>query len=139
HKLETGDRVHISNFTTQNTVHDANVISSVNRTAGHVINVTSNTTFTIDIDMSSIYIQGAGTVNVVQNNTTITGNGTAFTTLFNVGDNISILGAKYLISAIASNTSLTVSSPYLGTTQNTLTYYRDNRSSTGASIYFASK
>ena len=52
----------------------------------------------------------AGTVSVAAASPTVTGVGTSFTTQLVVGDVIAIGGAYYTVSAIASNTSLTLAS-----------------------------
>lgn len=57
------------------------------------------------------FVSGAGTVTTAST-TTVTGSGTAFLSLFRVGDSILIAGTWKYISAIASDTSLTVASAY---------------------------
>jgi hypothetical protein len=53
------------------------------------------------------FVAGAGTVTTASS-TTVTGSGTSFLSLFRVGDSILIAGTWSYISAIASDTSLTV-------------------------------
>ncbi len=53
------------------------------------------------------FVAGAGTVTTASS-TTVTGSGTAFLSLFRVGDSILIAGTWSYVSAIASDTSLTV-------------------------------
>ena len=55
------------------------------------------------------FVAGAGTVSNIASSTTVTGSGTSFLSLFRVGDAILIAGTWSYISAIASDTSLTVS------------------------------
>jgi hypothetical protein len=50
-----------------------------------------------------------GTVDVVNGSSTVTGTSTAFLTELNIGDNITISTTKYKVTAIASNTELTIS------------------------------
>ena len=57
------------------------------------------------------FVAGAGTVSTAST-TTVTGSGTSFLSLFRVGDSILIAGTWKYISAIASDTSLTVSGAY---------------------------
>ena len=57
------------------------------------------------------FVAGAGTVTTAST-TTVTGSGTSFLSLFRVGDAILIAGTWKYISAIASDTSLTVASAY---------------------------
>ena len=57
-----------------------------------------------------------GTVSVSQGNATVTGTGTAFTTTLLVGDYIVIRGQSYRVLNITSDTSLSISPEYRGTT-----------------------
>jgi len=66
-----------------------------------------------------------GTVGVVSASAIVTGTGTAFTTELKVGDAIKILTEIFTVSVIASATSLTLDSNYLGDTASLLTAYRD--------------
>jgi uncharacterized protein (TIGR02597 family) len=59
-----------------------------------------------------------GTVSVTNGSATVTGTGTTFTTTLVVGDILTINGTNYPISAIASNTSLTLSRNFTDTTAN---------------------
>lgn len=62
----------------------------------------------------------AGTLTLTQNSTAVTGSGTAFTSDLSVGDIIFVAlgGVNYtlVVSAIASNTSLTIARAFLGST-----------------------
>jgi hypothetical protein len=76
---------------------------------------------------STTPVNGTGTVTTTANGTTVTGTATNFTTTFKVGDTITINGeSPKTISAITSNTSLTVSSPFSGTARNNVTYTTSN-------------
>lgn len=66
-----------------------------------------------------------GTVSVTQNSNLVTGTGTLFTTELKVGDAIKIENEIFTVSAIASNTSLTLDSNYLGASASGLTAYTD--------------
>lgn len=57
-----------------------------------------------------------GTLSVTNNATGITGNGTIFTTEFATGDSIKIGTETYMIASIASDTALTLTTPYTGAT-----------------------
>jgi MSHA biogenesis protein MshQ len=57
-----------------------------------------------------------GTVSVTNNNATVTGTGTLFLSQLTAGSVITIAGANYVVSAIASNTSLTLTRVYAGAT-----------------------
>lgn len=66
---------------------------------------------------------GAGTVSTSASGTTVTGTSTTFTTTFTVGDTIIVNGeTPRIISAIASNTSLTVSSAFSSTARTNVSY-----------------
>jgi hypothetical protein len=67
----------------------------------------------------------AGTVTVTQNSAAVTGTGTAFDTELSVGDSIKIGTEVFTVSAIASATSLTLDSNYLGSSGSGLNAYRD--------------
>jgi hypothetical protein len=90
-------------------------------------NVLSSVPFISDSDRarstSNTPVNGTGTVTTTANGTTVTGTSTTFTTTFKVGDTITINGeSPKTILAIASNTSLTVSSPFSETARTNATY-----------------
>lgn len=60
----------------------------------------------------------AGTVTATNNSTTVTGSGTAFLSNVRVGDGITIAGSTSMheVTAVASDTQLTISPAYTGTT-----------------------
>ena len=62
-----------------------------------------------------------GTVSVTSGNATVTGTSTKFLTDLKVGNMVTINSVKYTVSAIASDTSLTLSSTYAGLTASGLT------------------
>src|SRR5688500_3776035 len=66
-----------------------------------------------------------GTVGVTQNSATVTGTGTAFSTELAVGDSVKIGSEVFTVSAIASATSLTLDSNYVGASGSGLTAFRD--------------
>jgi hypothetical protein len=65
-----------------------------------------------------------GTVAVTNASATVTGTGTTFTTQLAVGNVVTIVGVSYGVSAIGSNTSLTLNRNYTGTTASGLTMTR---------------
>ena len=91
------------------------------------ITVASATGFTVN---NIIKIQGAGgpsaqmtgTINTVAASTTVTGTSTLFTTELHVGAEIAIAGQYFTVTAIASNTSMTVSASMSVT--GPVVYYR---------------
>ena len=68
----------------------------------------------------------AGTITVTNGSATVTGSGTSFTTEFKVGDFIGVIagGTPYtlIVSAIASNTQLTIGAAYTGPTASGLAW-----------------
>lgn len=69
-----------------------------------------------------------GTATFTISSATVTGSGTSFTTVFQVGDVItSAAGQSRRITAIASNTSLTVESNFTGATETAVTFRRGGR------------
>jgi hypothetical protein len=66
-----------------------------------------------------------GTVAVTQNSAAVTGTGTDFTTELAVGDSIKVGAEVFTVAAIASATSLTLDSNYLGASATGATAYRD--------------
>jgi uncharacterized repeat protein (TIGR01451 family) len=85
---------------------DANANGAINGGEGRFANVT------VEI-LSSV--AGTGTVAVTHNSATVTGTGTTFTNLA-AGDPIVVGGVTYRIQSIASNTSLTLTEIYSGST-----------------------
>ncbi len=126
HNLETGDRVYISNFTTENPSTDNIVVSAVNRSNGHIISIVDDFNFNINVNGTSLRTLGSGTINVVNGSPIITGSGTVFGSTFNVNDKIEILGVFYKILSIQSHVQLTLTTNYLGLSLMSLSYYRNN-------------
>ncbi|MEK7123244.1 MAG: hypothetical protein AAB855_05320, partial [Patescibacteria group bacterium] len=84
-------------------------------TGEYTINGTSNTTSPALAAGDIIYYQlvpVAGTGTIASSGTTVTGTGTAFMTQLAIGDIITASGQTKTISAITSNTSLTVDSAF---------------------------
>lgn len=140
HQLETGDIVITSGFTTTNPISDSTLISSINTTSGNIAIVISNTSFSIDVNATSIRAQGAGTITVVNGSTQVVGIGTNFSSVLIANDYIEILGSKYSVVSIQSNLQLTISPAYGSTGAAGLVYYKNNiLSSLGVTSYFTSK
>jgi len=64
--------------------------------------------------------QVTGTISATANSSNISGNGTRFLTQLAVGDMIVVKGCSYLITSVASNTSLTMQPDYRGTTESSI-------------------
>ena len=62
-----------------------------------------------------------GTLTATNGSATVTGSGTTFTTQLAFGDFITLSGVQYKVQTITSNTSLTLSTNYAGTTSSSLT------------------
>ena len=62
-----------------------------------------------------------GTLTATNGSATVTGSGTSFLSQLTFGDSISLGGVSYTVQSVASNTSLTLSSNYSGTTSSSLT------------------
>lgn len=140
HNLETGDTVIISNFSTLNNSTDNVFVSAINRTNGHIITYIDVDTFSIDVDSSSIVINGTGTISVTNGSPIVTGAGTTFGSFFFVGDSIEIAGVKYIIASIDSQTQLTLTTNYANTTAGGLTFKKNNiRTGLQVTAYYASK
>lgn len=142
HNLETGDLVYISFFSTANPLAliDSNVISQVNNVNGQIITYVDSTNFTINVNASQLSYTGPGTISVTNGSTTVTGAATTFLTNFVVGDIINILGIRYTIATITSNTVLTVTLPYAGTTAAGLAYSKTNFApNSSPTVYYGSK
>lgn len=70
---------------------------------------------TLYVVRRSATLQLAGTVSVTQNSNAVTGTSTRFTSQLKVGDKIVIRGMTHNVTSIASNTSITVTPDYRGT------------------------
>ena len=87
--------------------HDFTMNNSIGE-YGLYIKLTRGDTFTL-----------TGSINVTGTNTTVPGSGTAFTTELSVGDEILVSSETRTVSAIASDTSLTVSVATTNTANDT--------------------
>jgi hypothetical protein len=146
HKLEIGDLVYISNFTTYNPTTDSVLINNINQQYGVLVATTpTTTTFTIEIDSSSIREEGTGTIDIANGTKIVTENtaSTAFLTFFNVGDYIEIDDVQYEIASIESNTQLTLVNDYApddGLDRTNISYFRNNIiESLRPNLYFGAK
>lgn len=145
HNLKTGDLVIFSDFTTANSSGDYVIIAELNTNDGINIDVSNTlpnpaTDFSIDIDTSSLFAAGVGTLSVIINTNVVNGTGTSFQNFFRPGDIIVIAGIKYTISVISSNTRLILRTNYGGITDQGLSYTKDNRVSGMQFLcYFASQ
>ncbi len=145
HNLSSGNKVYISEFNTNSPINDAVVISLVN--ADHVITVTSDTSFTIPVDTSSIVNTSlTGTdVGVTNGSPTVTGPtaDTLFTTELKANDVVKILGVSYTILSIESAISMTLATNYTGVTNAALPMAdidKDNSiTNLSYTVYFGSK
>ena len=143
HNLSSGNKVRISDFSTNSVSNDAVVIANMN--SDHVITVTSDTTFTIPVDTSSIIntsLTGV-TVSVTNGDPNVVGTGTSFTTELKAEDIVKILGVSYTIQSVTDNTNLVLTENYAGATDAALaigSFVKDN-SITGQcyTVYFDSK
>jgi hypothetical protein len=140
HNLETGDLVYITGFSTRNVSSDAPIIGNVNNQYGNKITYINDFTFYIDVDCTSIYEQGTGTVSVTNGSANLTGiGGTTFIDLFSIGDHISVNGEDLIVQSILSQSSLITTTPYNSIT-GTYIYFIDNRiPGLRTPVYFGSK
>jgi hypothetical protein len=126
HNLQSGDLVYLSNFTTANPIYYVNIISQVNAKNGITqIQYVDDFNFNIPVDSSALLFTGAGTVATTDTSAVIIGTGTTFATTFNVNDYIQILGNRYQIVLITSDTILTIADPFVGTNAG-LPYQKNN-------------
>jgi hypothetical protein len=115
--LQVGDTVDIQSATGGFVVISiASATAAVVRAKSHTADITSGKT--ISRQKRSVYSQTAsqmiGTVATTADSTTVTGTATYFSTQLTVGDLITIGGETRRVSAIASATSLTVASKFVG-------------------------
>ncbi len=73
-----------------------------------------------------------GTISVTSGSAAVTGTGTLFLSALSPGNTIQIGGVEYLVSAVPSATSLTLSTPYAGATASGLSV---NACPTGGMVY----
>jgi hypothetical protein len=140
HNLETNDLVYFTNFTTLNPDIDINQLSAVNNPSGVIITRIDDNTISIPVDVSILYADGPGTIDVVNGSDQIVGTGTTFTFTFRKNDYISIFGVKYIIFSIQSDTMLSLLLAYADVNASGVTYKRDNTiPNLTVSAYFGSK
>lgn len=140
HNLETGDLIYITYFTTGNPNADQPLISTVGNLDGVVATYVDDLTITIPANGAYLQSVGAGTISVTNNDINVIGVGTSFFTLFVNNDIIEILGIKYAIQAVTSNTTLTLKIVYAGVTAAGLAYSKNNTlPGMNPSVYFGSK
>jgi len=140
HKLESGDIVYITYFTKANPNADANIISAVNNVNGVTVIFVDETRIAIDVDTTLLRYTGSGTITVTNASNAITGTGTTFLTTFVVNDIIDILGIRYTVVSILSDTQLTINTEYVGTSGTGLSYSKSNNiPNLNPSFYFGAK
>lgn len=141
HNLENGDNIYITNFTTLNPTRDSSLINAINTTNDRLfVTRITDTVVSIDIDSSSLRVQGAGTVSATTGSAIVTGVGSNFISLLTSGDFIEIAGGQYQVSQVVGDTSLTLKENYTGTNQVGVNYWRNNRPVTNIlSVFFGSK
>lgn len=140
HNLETGDRVYITGFTTLNPAPDQPIISNINIDTGLIVTTVDTNRILVDVNSSSIYELGVGSITLTNGSNIIIGTSTTFISLFQQNDQITYNGNSNIITNVTSDTSLTVNQPWSGVTTTFPVYYRDNRvPNLGLSMYFGSK
>lgn len=148
HNLSTGDLVYISNFSTNNTSIDNVIITAINSRDGNTITWISNDIFSIDVDSSSLYITGPGTISIDNSTQEVIGVNTSFTTLFSYNDIIIIEGFldgvptsnPYVIGQVISDTILNLQGFYNEDDANAVIYQRNNTiGGLQTQVYFGAK
>lgn len=144
HKLQSGNYVYFSNFTTLNPVQDVKVIDRFNNPPknGYPVIVTTPNEFTVPIDTSSLQTALSGTSAITTGTTLVTGIGTSYTTELKVGDTIRLTdGVNFyypVVASITDNFNLNVVS-YSGPTIGPIIIYRVTYTDTQFLTYFDSK
>jgi len=72
------------------------------------------------VDTATTTINLQGTLSVTNNSTTVTGTSSFFTTEVAAGDYLFLPNGYYTVSSVTNNTTLVLTSAYLGTTQSSL-------------------
>jgi len=72
------------------------------------------------VDTATTTVNLAGTLSVTNNSTTVTGTSSFFTTEVAPGDYLFLPNGYYTVSSVTNNTTLVLTSAYLGTTQSSL-------------------
>ena len=86
-------------------------------------------------DATRAPVVGTGTVSATNGSTTVTGVGTSFLTLFAPGDGTTYIGIAspgstrnvYRVTSVASNTQLTINTPYIDTTGSSLAFIKGSQ------------
>ena len=148
HKLETNDKVYITDFTTINKTGDIDIINKMNNSKGLSATVTTPEMIELPVNTSSLNMTLTGTINspntvlngniiVVNGDKLITGIGTTFMTDFAPNSYIKIInGANpiYQIKEIISDTQLLLSQP--STISGTFNYVRTSEKIIGNGTLF---
>jgi hypothetical protein len=105
--------------------------SALVRGTGTAFTTQLSETSTSKVDIASVVytvsnVNLTGTVTATSGSATLAGVGTAFTTEVAAGDKLYINSVQYTVLSVASTTSLTLTTPYVGTTTPTLTVKSDN-------------
>lgn len=95
--------------------------TTVTGTPSTNVSISANPTSAIAND-ASITFTWPGTASITSGSTTVTGTGTLFSSMFAVGDEIYVNGETQVITAIASNTSLSVAYPFLFSASGVVVY-----------------
>jgi len=107
HKLQSGNYVYFSNFTTLNPTQDVKVIDRFNNPPknGYPVIVTNPYEFTVPIDTSTLQTALSGTSAINAGTTLVTGIGTSYTTELKVGDTLRLTdGVNFYYPVVASIT-----------------------------------
>ena len=122
HKLETNDKVYITDFTTINKNGDIEIINKINNSKGLSVTVISPEVIELPVNTNSLNMILTGTINspdIVLNGNVILINGdklingisTTFMTDFAPNSYIKILNVAYKIKEVISNTQLLLIQP----------------------------
>ena len=104
--------------------------TTISATSGQDVAGTAGTVIQrLDTNVTRVTL--AGTLAVTNNSTTVTGTGTSFTAEVVPGDLIFLPNGVYTVATVASTTSLTLSSVYLGVTASGISTYRARASGGG--------
>lgn len=94
-------------------------ITIVGESAGAVIIDFQNSLHQVLVSGSNVYTTGK--IAVTNRSTTVTGTGTLWTSAM-IGQTLLVRGVYYIITNVASSTSLTIDTPYEITTESNITY-----------------
>lgn len=101
------------------------------------VKITMSGIVSVKIDGSGGTFESAGTISITSGTNTVTGSGTSFTNLNPIGTNTYILIHQncYLVTDVASNTSLTIAPTFRGRTVTNMTYWAQQMFSQTAMQY----